>query len=125
MPAGGNYFNGSVLRINDVSVQDRGAYYCIADNGLSPAARKLVNFAVEFPPKISVPRPRVAQAIGYDIELECKAEGFPVPQVSWFKDDKNLQNEDDYRYCDASNSHCISELAIFQHRILFFSFEYC
>lgn len=97
LPAGGRAFNGTVLKINEVSKQDRGLYYCIADNGIGQPARRSVNFEVEFPPKIYVPRPRVAQALDYDIELECKVEGFPAPQVFWYKDGSAIYNEGDYR----------------------------
>ena len=98
LPAGGHYFNGTVLRINQVSVQDRGIYYCIADNGIEKPARRTVNFEVEFPPKISVPRPRVAQAVGYDIEMECKVESFPAAEIAWYRDGTQIYNEDGYRY---------------------------
>lgn len=97
LPAGGHYFNGTVLKINQVSVQDRGIYYCIADNGIGQPAKRSVNFEVEFAPKISVPRPRVAQALGYDIELECKVESFPAAEIAWYKDETQIHNEDDYR----------------------------
>lgn len=97
LPAGGQFFNGTVLKIDQVSVQDRGIYYCIADNGIGSPAKRTVNFEVEFPPKISVPRPRVAQAINYDIELECKVESFPAAEISWYKDGTQIQNEDDFR----------------------------
>ncbi|XP_055312666.1 lachesin-like [Sitodiplosis mosellana] len=96
IPAGGNIYNGTVLKINDVSHQDRGIYYCIADNGIGQPDQRIVNFEVEFPPKITAPRPRVAQALDYDIELECKIEGFPAPQVSWYKDGSQILNEGDY-----------------------------
>lgn len=96
IPSGGNIVNGSILRINDVSYQDRGIYYCIADNNIGQPDQRTVNFEVEFPPKITAPRPRVAQALDYDIELECKVEGYPAPQVSWYKDGSPILNEGDY-----------------------------
>lgn len=99
LPAGGHYFNGTVLTINQVQAQDRGIYYCIADNGIEKPARRTVNFEVEFPPKISVPRPRVAQAQGFDIELECKVESFPAAEIAWYtRAGAQIYNEDGYRY---------------------------
>lgn len=97
LPAGGHYYNGTVLKINEVSVQDRGIYYCHAHN-IMGQAKRTVNFEVEFAPKISVPRPRVAQALRYDTELECKVESFPAAQISWYKDGVEIHNENDYRY---------------------------
>ncbi|XP_031640778.1 lachesin-like isoform X2 [Contarinia nasturtii] len=96
IPAGGNIYNGTILRMENVSQQDRGVYYCIADNGIGQPDQRSVNLEVEFPPKITAPRPRVAQALGYDIELECKVEGFPAPQVSWYDGDKQILHEGDY-----------------------------
>lgn len=90
--------NSRILRINNVSQQDRGIYNCIADNKIGQPVQSSVNFAVEFPPKISTPRPRIAQATNYDIELECKVEGYPAPQVVWYKDDSEILTEGDYRY---------------------------
>lgn len=98
LPSGGHFFNGTILKIDQVSAQDRGIYYCNADNGIGQPAKRTVNFEVEFAPKISVPRPRVAQAINYDIELECKVEAFPAAEISWYKDGTQIHNEDDYRY---------------------------
>lgn len=99
-----------MLKINQVSVQDRGIYYCIADNGIGAPAKRTVNFEVEFPPKISVPRPRVAQAVGYDIELECKVESFPAAEIAWYRDESQIYNEDGYRYQQKTRKnifHCL------------------
>lgn len=97
LPAGGFAFNGSTLKISDVSKEDRGIYYCIADNGIGQPARRTVIFEVEFPPVVKAPRPKVAQAQDYDIELACRVEGYPAPQISWFKDEKEIYNGGDYR----------------------------
>lgn len=97
LPAGGYSFNGSTLKINDVAKEDRGVYYCIADNGIGQPARRTVIFEVEFPPVVKAPRPKVAQALDYDIELACRVEGYPAPQISWFKDDVEITNGGDYR----------------------------
>lgn len=55
---------------------------------------------MEFSPAISVPRPKVAQALKYDIELECRAEAYPAPAITWFKGDKQIISEDVYRWVD-------------------------
>lgn len=97
LPSGGHIYNGSILKITEVSQQDRGLYYCIADNLIEPADKRSVNFDVEFPPKIFVPRPKVAQALGFDIELECRVEGFPAPSIIWLKNNVPLQDDSDQR----------------------------
>lgn len=98
LPSGGHIYNGSILKITDVAKQDRGLYYCIADNHIEPADKRSVNFEVEFPPKIFVSRPKVAQALGYDTELECRVEGFPVPSIIWLKNGTPLQDDNDQRF---------------------------
>lgn len=77
--------------------EDRGLYYCIADNGVENSDRRSIRLEVEFPPKISVPRPRIAQAVDYDIELECRVEAFPAPSVLWYKNGVQISNYGDYR----------------------------
>lgn len=89
--------SGNVLNINDVSRKDRGTYYCIAENNAGKPDRMSINFEVEFRPFITAPRPKVAQAIGYDIELECKIEAYPAPAIGWYKDGIEIRNDGDYR----------------------------
>lgn len=96
MPSGGHAHSGNVLTILSVSKADRGTYYCIAENEVGKADRKSVNFEVEFAPTISVPRPKVAQAVGYDIELECKVEAYPAPVIQWFKGAVPIMNDADH-----------------------------
>lgn len=88
-------FSGNILTLNEVKQEDRGIYYCIADNGVG-TDRRSANFDVEFPPQISVPRPKVAQALDYDIELECRVQGYPAPSVTWYRDDQELHNSGGY-----------------------------
>lgn len=97
LPSGGHFYNGSILKITKVSKQDRGLYYCIADNHIEPADKRSVNFEVEFPPKVFVPRPKVAQALSFDIELECRVEGYPAPAITWLRNDQQLQDDSDQR----------------------------
>lgn len=97
LPTGEREVKGSVLRISAIQRQDRGIYYCIADNTIGQPDRRSINFDVEFPPKISTPRPKVAQAVGYSIELLCRVEGFPAPSVIWFRNNIQIHDEDDYR----------------------------
>lgn len=95
-------FSGNILTINEVRSADRGLYYCIADNGVG-TDRRSANFDVEFPPQTSVPRPKVAQAVGYDIELECRVEGYPAPSVTWFRNEQELYNSGGYSWVKMHN----------------------
>lgn len=93
-----NFFcSGNILKITNISKKDRGTYYCIAENGVGKADKKSLDFEVEFAPVISVPRPKLGQAIHYDIELECKVEAYPAPAIEWYKNNVLLTNNADYR----------------------------
>jgi len=47
---------------------------------------------VEFAPVITAPRPRLGQALQYDMDLECHVEAYPPPAIIWLKDDIQLSN---------------------------------
>lgn len=97
LPAGGQIKIGNELRIDQVQKEDRGLYVCIADNGEGKPDRRSVNFEVEFAPTISVPRPRVAQALDYNIELECRVEAYPAPTVVWYRNGNQIFDDSDHR----------------------------
>lgn len=51
---------------------------------------------VEFAPVITAPRPRLGQALQYDMDLECHVEAYPPPAIIWLKDDVQLSNNQHY-----------------------------
>lgn len=85
LPGGTSKYMGSVLTLVNIQPQDRGQYYCQAENGIGGPHRSLVQLEIRFPPLARTQRPRVAQAVGYDIELQCIVEASPSPEVKWFK----------------------------------------
>uniref|UniRef100_U5EKE0 Putative amalgam n=1 Tax=Corethrella appendiculata TaxID=1370023 RepID=U5EKE0_9DIPT len=96
LPTGGSTYSGNVLKINSVQKEDRGTYYCVADNGVSKGDRRNINLEVEFAPVITVPRPRLGQALQYDMDLECHIEAYPPPAIVWVKDEIQLSNNQHY-----------------------------
>lgn len=95
LPGGGQTFSGNELKLKEVTKLDRGTYYCTAENEVGKDRRN-VNFEVEFAPVISVPRPKVAQATDYDIDLECIVEANPSPTILWFKEGETILNDGDH-----------------------------
>lgn len=93
---GGATYTGNVLKIKSVKKEDRGTYYCVADNGVSKGDRRNVNLEIEFAPVVTIPRPRLGQALQYDMDLECHIEAYPPPAIVWIKDETHLSNNQHY-----------------------------
>ena len=84
LPTGGVLYRGNVLKIHSVKKEDRGTYYCVADNGVGKPARRNVAVEVEFPPDVQVHHNEVlAQAFGYSVEMTCHVEAYPPPTITW------------------------------------------
>ncbi|CAH0404437.1 unnamed protein product [Chilo suppressalis] len=97
LPTGGSIYRGNTIKINAVHKEDRGTYYCVAENGVGKGARRNINLEVEFAPVVTVPRPRLGQALQYDMDLECHVEAYPPPAITWLKDEIQLSNNQHYR----------------------------
>jgi len=96
LPTGGIVYRGNVLTIHTLKKEDRGTYYCVADNGIGKAAQRAVAVDVEFPPVVTTTAPsvgggetRIGQALGYSVELVCHIEAFPRPTITWISPKKN------------------------------------
>nr|CAD7424595.1 unnamed protein product [Timema monikensis] len=96
LPTGGSIYRGNTLKIASISKDDRGTYYCVAENGVGKGARRNIAVEVEFAPVITAPRPRLGQALRYDMDLECHVEAYPPPAIVWIKDDVQLSNNQHY-----------------------------
>ncbi|XP_067213867.1 lachesin isoform X2 [Linepithema humile] len=92
LPTGGSIARGHKLKISSIQKDDRGTYYCVAENGVGRGARRNINVEVEFKPVISAARPRLGQALQYDMDLECHVEAYPPPAIIWLKDGIQLSN---------------------------------
>lgn len=96
---------GNNLNLKNVTKEDRGTYYCVADNGVSPGARRGISVEVEFKPVVRVGQIRYEQALQYDADLHCSIEAFPSPSIIWLKDGQELNNNQHYSVAifDTSN----------------------
>jgi hypothetical protein len=89
---------GNILKIATITKEDRGTYYCVAENGVGKGARRNIAVEVEFAPVINVPKPRLGQALQYDMDLECHVEAYPPPAIVWINNGVQLTNNQHYRY---------------------------
>ncbi|XP_014476090.1 PREDICTED: lachesin [Dinoponera quadriceps] len=96
LPTGGSIYRGNILKVPSIRKEDRGTYYCVAENGVGRGARRNINVEVEFAPVITAPRPRLGQALQYDMDLECHVEAYPAPGIIWLKDGIQLSNNQHY-----------------------------
>ncbi|NWV42606.1 HMCN1 protein, partial [Grantiella picta] len=83
--------NGKILKLLKAATEDAGQYSCKAIN-VAGSSEKLFNLHILVPPSIiGADTPgEVAVILNQEIHLECRAKGFPVPDIHWFKDGKPL-----------------------------------
>merc|ERR1719322_1012768 len=89
-------FKGNILRIANVTKDNRGTYYCVATNVVGQGARRNVDVEVEFAPVLKIPRKRLGQALQFDMDLECHIEAYPPPAIQWFRNGIQLTNNQHY-----------------------------
>ncbi|KAF8795911.1 Lachesin like protein [Argiope bruennichi] len=97
LPTGGSGYIGSKFTIFNITKDDRGTYYCVADNGVGSGSRRNIGVEVEFRPFVTIERPRYGQALQYDQILECHVEAFPSPSIMWVKDGIQLNDNQHYQ----------------------------
>ncbi|XP_048260939.1 Down syndrome cell adhesion molecule-like protein Dscam2 isoform X8 [Bombus terrestris] len=74
----------STLSIDSVAARHAGDYSCTAINAAGSATHTSV-LSVNVPPRWILEPTDKAFAQGSDARVECKADGFPKPQVTWKK----------------------------------------
>ncbi|XP_009996158.1 PREDICTED: hemicentin-1 [Chaetura pelagica] len=83
--------NGKILKLLKAATDDAGQYSCKTIN-VAGSSEKLFNLDVLVPPSIiGADSPgEMAVILNQEISLECRAKGFPFPDIHWFKDGKPL-----------------------------------
>ncbi|XP_054089329.1 cell adhesion molecule Dscam2 isoform X22 [Zeugodacus cucurbitae] len=74
----------STLNIDYIAAEHRGVYACLATNRAGVSAYQ-AELQVNVPPRWILEPTDKAFAQGSDAKVECKADGFPKPQVTWKK----------------------------------------
>ncbi|XP_044055859.1 hemicentin-1 isoform X2 [Siniperca chuatsi] len=87
------------LHIDSAQVTDTGRYLCMATNQAG-TQRKRVDLQVYVPPSIAYSRTNVTVTVNIQTTLSCEATGIPKPTVSWMKNGRAIntdQNQNMYR----------------------------
>lgn len=86
------------MYIPSITKEERGTYYCIAENGVSPADQRSIGIEVEFLPVVTASKILYFQTVMHDADLDCKIEAYPPPAIVWIKDGIQLLNNQRYKY---------------------------
>lgn len=80
------------LHIEHVKENDAGMYVCVAENsnGKTESGAKLTVRSIRGAPKLLVEPYDLDVFVGSTIEIPCKGEGEPIPQVKWKKDGRTI-----------------------------------
>ncbi|XP_076837393.1 immunoglobulin superfamily member 10 [Brachyhypopomus gauderio] len=77
-------FRNGTLLIQNANIKDRGQYLCLAENEHGSDKLLVTLSVVAYPSRILEPEVRdIKVHSGKTVEMKCKAEGRPVPVVSW------------------------------------------
>uniref|UniRef100_A0A8C9R6U4 Hemicentin-1 n=1 Tax=Scleropages formosus TaxID=113540 RepID=A0A8C9R6U4_SCLFO len=87
------------LHIHSAQVTDTGRYLCMATNQAG-TQRKRIDLQVNVPPSITQGPTNMTVTVNVQTTLSCEATGIPKPSVTWKKNDRLLntdQNQNMYR----------------------------
>lgn len=77
-------FSNGTLLIQNTSIKDHGQYICLAENDYGSDKLVVTLSVVAYPSRILEPKMRELKSYaGNTVEMKCKAEGRPMPTISW------------------------------------------
>lgn len=86
---------GKTLIIKHVDFEDAGDYTCEASNGVGLAKSYAINLEVLAKPRF-ITEPEIQTAAeGEEILFECKADGFPTPEIKWIHNGQPISQAED------------------------------
>ncbi|XP_068960856.1 immunoglobulin superfamily member 10 isoform X2 [Petaurus breviceps papuanus] len=87
-------FSNGTLFIQNVKIQDRGQYLCVAANQHGSDRLHVTLSVIAYPPRILEGRTKEITAhSGSSVEVKCRAEGRPTPQISWILANQTVVSE--------------------------------
>ncbi|KAM9722140.1 hemicentin-2 isoform 3-T3 [Dama dama] len=93
------------LFLASVSPSDGGDYECQATNEAGSASRR-AKLVVHVPPSLREDgrRANVSGMAGQSLTLECDANGFPAPEITWLKDGRQIPAVGSHRLLDGARA---------------------
>ncbi|KAG0728612.1 Hemicentin-1 [Chionoecetes opilio] len=92
------------LQLSPVLPNNFGNYTCVADNEAGQA-NHTIHLTVHTPPSVHVEKKQVVAVSGAEVTLHCRAEGFPVPTIRWFKAHKVITPSPEFEVRDDGSLH--------------------
>uniref|UniRef100_A0A674IMN9 Hemicentin-1 n=1 Tax=Terrapene triunguis TaxID=2587831 RepID=A0A674IMN9_9SAUR len=77
------------LQIARTAVEDAGTYMCVAQNPAGTALGK-IKLKVQVPPVIKPHSKKYIVAVDKSATLQCEVEGYPVPEITWHKEGRQV-----------------------------------
>ncbi|KAL5236967.1 hypothetical protein ACI65C_004377 [Semiaphis heraclei] len=105
-------YRGNILKIPSITKEDRGTYFCVAENGVGRGARRNVAIEVEFAPVITISKRHLGQALQYDMDLKCHVEAYPPPAIIWLNNGIQLSNNQHYKISHFATTDEITDTTI-------------
>ncbi|XP_060848085.1 lachesin-like [Rhopalosiphum padi] len=106
---GASMYRGNILKMPAITKEDRGTYYCVAENGVGKGARRRISIEVEFAPIITVLYTSLGQVLRANLDLVCHIEAYPQPAIAWLYNGIEIHNNKHYSISHSTTSDEISD----------------
>ncbi|XP_046970773.1 hemicentin-1-like [Vanessa cardui] len=87
---------GETIHIKNIKTDDTGYYKCMARNEIGEDSHG-IELYVEYPPSIEESDENINIVKGDQVTLVCSLDGFPYPDIRWFKNKYEINETSKYR----------------------------